>query len=83
MAAQHDVEIKKLHKKIIDLKKAMAACGDPTELDMLLQVIHRPPWTTLREVAISAAMVDSATGHARCLAQTKTALLRAAKVPSK
>ncbi len=55
---------------------------DGEQLDALLGVIHRPGWTTLREVAMSAALVDSMSAHAQALAKSHASLLRAAKAAS-
>lgn len=82
MATQHDTQIKKLHKKITDLKKLLASLGKGEQLDALLVIIHRPGWTTLREVAISEALVDSMAAHAQVLAKTHASLLKGAKAPS-
>jgi len=82
MGSQHDAQIKRLDKKITDLKKLLASLGEGEELDALLTIIHRPGWTTLREVAISAALVDSMSAHARALVTTNAALLQGANVAS-
>jgi hypothetical protein len=82
MATQHDIQIKKLHTKITDLKKLLASLGEGKQLDTLLLIIHRPGWTTLREVAISAALVDSLTAHAQVLVKTHAALVQGAKATS-
>ena len=82
MASKHDDQINKLDKKINDLKKKLAAVGQGEDLDLLLGVIHSPGWTTLREVAISAALVDSISAHTDAIAKGHKALLKAAKVKS-
>jgi hypothetical protein len=82
MAQQHEIQIKKLDKKINDLKGVLASLGEGKQLDDLLIIIHRPGWTTLREVAISAALVDSMTAHANALTKTHAALLHGAKQAS-
>ena len=82
MANKHDTQIKKLDQKIRDLKKLHDRLGNGTELDFLLQVIHKPPWTTQREVAFSLALVDSMTSHTKALIETRAALLKGAKTPS-
>jgi hypothetical protein len=82
MGNQHDAQIKALDKKINDLKKLLASLGQGEQLDALLAVIHKPGWTTLREVAISAALLDSMSAHTQALVKTHAALLRAAKAAS-
>ena len=79
MARQHDSQIKKLDKKIANLKKTLAGLGDGKHLDELFIIIHSPGWTTLRELAFSMALVDSMTAHAQALTKTQTALVHGAK----
>ena len=82
MANQHDAQIKKLHQKITDLKQQLASLGGGEQLDELLVIIHRPGWTTLREIAISMALVDSMSAHAQVAAKTQVALVKGAKAAS-
>jgi hypothetical protein len=82
MPNQHDVQIKKLGQKITDLKELLGTLGEGKDLDELLAIIHRPGWTTLREVAIATALVDSMTSHAQVLTKTHAALVKGAKAAS-
>jgi hypothetical protein len=60
----------------------LAELGQGTQLDKLIIIIHSPGWTTTREVAFSAALVDSLTAHTSVLAKTHKALVQSAKTRS-
>jgi hypothetical protein len=73
----HDVQHRKLDKKLADLRKTLSAHADA--IDDLLPIIRRPGWTTPQELAFSLALVESLFAQAAAGYQTQQALLKVAK----
>jgi hypothetical protein len=65
MQTQQEVNTKELERKVITLQKSLAfvnegSGGDSSEL---FTIIHRPGWTTLRDINLAADMLDSMEKH--------------------
>jgi hypothetical protein len=54
---KHDIP--GLETKLRGIKRALAEVGSPSAIDDLIQVIHKPGWTTVAEFALMSAMADS------------------------
>jgi hypothetical protein len=65
MATKADLE--KLNKKITALSDALAKLGKGTDAKDLLQIIRKPGWTTIAELALVNLVIDQATMHTRML----------------
>jgi hypothetical protein len=54
---KHDID--GLEKKLRNLNRCLADLGSQNVSEELLQVIHKPGWTTPAEFALVSAMADS------------------------
>jgi hypothetical protein len=61
MEAQRKVETKDLEKRIAELQKNLSFVNGPSGGDSsdLIQIIHRPGWTTIIDVEIAAGILES------------------------
>jgi hypothetical protein len=64
-----------LKGKIDDLGALVGKLHGAKHAENLLKIIHRPGWTTLREVELVTAHVNALHGHARMLNQSFDELL--------
>lgn len=73
-----ELDIKRLDKKITELSKALANLGKGTDGKDLLLIIRKPGWTTLAELGLTNALLDSAALQVRGLQLTMSGLTKAA-----
>lgn len=71
-------EITHLQTKIKTLNSELAKLGDPKPLEELLQIVHKPGFTSVAEGMFIAAIVDSLQQHTAATLQLRTSLLSAA-----
>ena len=73
-------ELNRLEANIKALKSSHDALASSSSLDELLNIIHRPGWTTVAELAFVEAGLESAQAQTRQLAAFTQGLLAAAKL---
>jgi hypothetical protein len=71
--------VSQLHQKVERLQREFQALTDKAPHDELLQIIHRPGWTTPAEAALAHAMVDGLIRQVAAMRQTHEDLLAAAR----
>ena len=74
---RHDLE--GLGKKVTALSDALAKLGNGEDLKHLLQIIHRPGWTTPAEFLLVNSIVDHLAGQVGHLANLKGQLMKASE----
>jgi len=79
MSQEHQKHIEKLGKKIEELNHDLAQLGNTEDLENLIQIIHRPGWTTLPEIAFASGIVESLHAQTKALAQLKSTLIKASE----
>ena len=83
MTAQHiddnGQHIDQLDRRLRDLSAAFAGLGTSDDFEELLQIIHRPGWTTPQDVHFVNALVDAAERSAANARHLRTALLEGAR----
>jgi hypothetical protein len=68
-------EITQLTTRIEDLCQNLASVAEHKEFTELLQMIHRPGWTSVAEAMLITGIVDVMHGHTQTLARLKQVLL--------
>ena len=82
--SQHDAQIKALDARLHQLGDRLASFnGHAQQISELIPVIHRPGWTTLAEVTLVTALVDSMIKHSEVIADLHASLLRGAQAVGK
>jgi hypothetical protein len=71
----HGDAIVTLQAKITNLAGQLKHFANPSDLEELLIIIHRPGWTTPAEFAFVSAIVDSIQGHITSLTHLRKSLL--------
>ena len=80
MAMSRRSHVKSAERKIKDLRAHFERIGDATaSLDELIQIIHKPGWTTILEATLLEAILDSQTKHAQTVLELTKRLVSAAK----
>lgn len=76
MEAQKKIDTKDLEHKIAGLKKNLAFMNDSSGADsnILFTIIHRPGWTTLRQVAVAVQILEAMNQQAVAMNGLKNAL---------
>ena len=80
--ATHEVtteHIKRFDKKVTDMRRAHAALPADDSFDTLLNIIHRPGWTTIAEGIFFEGLVDSITQQTQQLANLHKQLMDGAE----
>jgi hypothetical protein len=73
-------ELNQLETDIKALKASHSALGTGSSLDELLNIIHRPGWTTPAELAFVRTGLDAVQAQAKQLTALTQGLLNAAKL---
>jgi hypothetical protein len=68
-------EITQLKARIEDLCQNLASVAEHKDFTELLQIIHRPGWTTIAEAMLISGVVDIMHTHTQTLARLKQLLL--------
>ncbi len=79
--ATHEVtaeHIQRFDKKVTDMRRAFAALPADDSFETLLNLIHRPGWTTIAEGIFFEGLVDSITQQTNQLANLQTQLMAGA-----
>ena len=76
MSQEHQKHIEKLGKHIEALSHDLAQLGNTEDLENLIQIIHRPGWTTLPEIAFASGIVESLHTQTKALIQLKSVLVK-------
>ena len=70
MEAQRKVDTKDLDKRVNELQKNLAV-SDPQSL---LNIIHRPGWTTILDVEVAAGILEAMNQQALAMNQMRASL---------
>jgi len=70
MEAQRKVDTKDLEKRVSDLQKNLAGTDSPT----LINIIHRPGWTTIIDVELAAGILEAMNQQALALSRMRDSL---------
>jgi hypothetical protein len=68
------VHIDKLDQRLRDLSATFASLGSTDDIDEILQIIHGPGWTTLRDVFFVNTLLDVVQQTAMDAARHRAAL---------
>jgi hypothetical protein len=78
MTAEHidddGAHIEKLDRRLRDLQATLASLGSTGDIDEMLQIIHRPGWTSLRDVFFVNTLLDVVGQTATSTAHQREAL---------
>ena len=84
MTAQHiddnGAHIEKLDRRLRDLQATFASLGSTDDIEEMLQVIHRPGWTSLRDVFFVNTLLDVVGQTATVAARQREALREAVRL---
>lgn len=72
--------IQQVARKLSALKTNLRSVAEDDVYDQLLQIIHRPGWTTPAEIAFFETVLNSVDAHARLLSQLHKDLLRSSQL---
>ncbi len=72
--------IQQVARKLSALKTNLRSVAEDDVYDQLLQIIHRPGWTTPAEIAFFETVLNSVDGHTRLLSQLHKDLLRSSQL---
>lgn len=72
--------IQQLERKLSAVKANLKSLMADDVYDQLLQIIHRPGWTTPAESTFFETMLNSIDGHARLVSQLHKDLLKASQL---
>jgi hypothetical protein len=75
-----DKHIQNVEQKLSAVKANLRSVADDPVYDQLLQIIHRPGWTTPAEVAFVETILSSVDAHAQLLSQLHKDLLRSSQL---
>jgi len=75
MEKQH---IQHLETRLNELHKSMITLGDREPMSELINIIHRPGWTTIAEEAFFTGIVDAMQAQTKTLLAMKQVLLSGA-----
>jgi len=67
-----------LETRITALAQSFASVADPKDFTALLQLIHRPGWTTPAESLLVQGIIEAMDGHIQVLTRLKQALMEGA-----
>lgn len=70
MEAQRKVDTKDLEKRVAELQKNLAASDGPG----LINIIHRPGWTTILDVEVAAGILEAMNQQALAMSQMRASL---------
>jgi hypothetical protein len=79
MANGHEIDVKKLEKKVTALSDALAKLSNKDDFKKLIEILRFPGWTTPAEFIFASAIVDSMLAHTAALAAQKNSLLAGSK----
>jgi hypothetical protein len=71
--------VAQLESRIKDVDRAMSDLAEAKVTQEILQIIHRPGWTTPAEALLVIAALDSMRAHATALAAHGQSLLKACR----
>jgi hypothetical protein len=72
--------IQQVTQKLSALKTNLRSVAEDDVYDQLLQIIHRPGWTTPAEIAFFETVLNSVDAHTRLLSQLHKDLLRSSQL---
>ena len=72
--------IQQVARKLSALKTNLRSVAEDALYDQLLQIIHRPGWTTPAEIAFFETVLNSVDAHTRLLSQLHKDLLRSSQL---
>jgi hypothetical protein len=72
--------IQHVERKLSAVKTNLRSLAGDDVYDQLVQIIHRPGWTTPAEIAFFETVLNSVDAHARLLSQLHKDLLRSAQL---
>jgi hypothetical protein len=72
--------IQQVARKLSALKTNLRSVAEDDVYDQLLQIIHRPGWTTPAEIAFFETVLNSVDAHTRLLSQLHKDLLRSSQL---
>jgi hypothetical protein len=72
--------IQQVTRKLSALKTNLRSVAEDDVYDQLLQIIHRPGWTTPAEIAFFETVLNSVDAHTRLLSQLHKDLLRSSQL---
>jgi hypothetical protein len=72
--------IQNVKRKLSAVKTNLRSVAEDAVYDQLLQIIHRPGWTTPAEIAFFETVLNSIDAHARLLSQPHKDLLRSSQL---
>ena len=68
-------DVKQLETDIVQLRDNLATLADDSDMSELLNMIHRPGWTTPTESALVAGLVESLRGHTQLIVDLRQILI--------
>jgi hypothetical protein len=77
MANGHKQEITRLERKVTDLYASFRRLADDRELKELIDILHRPGWTTPAELRFATAIADGMSAHVNAIAAMKGEFIKA------
>jgi hypothetical protein len=77
MMAKHDIP--RLEAKLKELKELCAKLSNDSDVNEMLQIIHRPGYTTVAEFALVSSTVESLVEQSRNVLTQRHALLVGSK----
>ena len=77
--SDYPLEIRGLEKQITALSDALAKLGSADDFKHLIQIIHRPGWTTPAELAFTVAILEHMQTHVQALSSLKGRFMEAAQ----
>ncbi len=72
--------IQQVARKLSALKTNLRSVAEDDVYDQLLQIIHRPGWTTPAEIAFFETVLNSVDAHTRLRSQLHKDLLRSSQL---
>jgi hypothetical protein len=69
-----DSHINKLNRRVSEVRDACASQGDAEDFDSIIDIMRKPGWTTLPEVALIHALLDATERTASQLRELRTSL---------
>ena len=72
--------IQQVARKLSALKTNLRSVAEDDVYDQLLQIIHRPGWTTPAEIAFFETVLNSVDAHTRLISQLHKDLLRSSQL---
>jgi len=73
------MDIKQLESRCQEVSQNLRLAADDKHTSELLQIIHRPGWTTPAELLLVKGYLDSINAHAKLIANLKETLLAGAR----